>query len=332
VVMTAGGRGGSVTQGWSIDTAGLSRMRRLNHAGTGWSSMTVHGLNMGVVAHTVRGRMGHTGCEGTLWQSETSVRCLVAHGAGGTRRVVMTAGGRGGSVTQGWSMDTAGLSRMRRMNRAAAGSASMTVHGSGMGVVAHSVRGRTGHTGCEGSVWQSETSVRCLVGHGSGGTRRVVMTLGARGGSVTQGWSIDTAGLSRMQRVNRAGTGSASMTVHGSGMGVVVHTVRGRGGHTGCEGTVWESETSVRCLVGHGAEGSRRVVMTVASRGGSVTQGWSVDTASTSRMRRLNHAGTGSASMTVHGSGMGFVAFTEKGREGHGGGALPRFGRWIQEH
>jgi hypothetical protein len=42
------------------------------------------------------------------------------------------------------------------------------------------------------------------------------------------------------------------MTVHGSSMGVVAHTVRGRGGHTGCEGTVWQSETSVRCLVGNG--------------------------------------------------------------------------------
>eukprot|EP00961_Rhodomonas_salina_P282150 3812668-Rhodomonas_salina.2 len=32
-----------------------------------------------------------------------------------------------------------------------------------------------------------------------------------------------------------------------------------REGHTGCEGTEWESETSVRCLVGGGARGTLRV-------------------------------------------------------------------------
>jgi hypothetical protein len=294
-------------------------MRRINHAGTGSASMTVHGSSMGLIAHTTRGRTGHTGCEGTVWQSETSVRCLVGHGAGGTRRVVMTVGVRGGSVTQGWSVDTAGLSRMRRLNHAGTGSASMTVHGSSMGGASHTARGREGHTGCEGTVWQSETSVRCLLGHGTGGTRRVVMTAGGRGGSVTQGWSVDLARLSRMRRVNLAGTGSASMTVHGSGMGMVAYTVRGRGGHTGCEGTVWESETSMRCRVGHGAGGTRRMVMTAGGRGGSVTRGWSVDTAGLSRMRRVNHAGTGSASMTVHGSRMGVVAYTTRAREGHTG-------------
>ena len=51
------------------------------------------------------------------------------------------------------------------------------------------------------------------------------------------------------------GTGSASVTVHGSGLGLVAFTALGRVGQTGCEGTEWESETSVRCLVGHGSTG-----------------------------------------------------------------------------
>jgi len=322
--MTAGARGETSSQGWSVDTAGLSRMRRVNHAGTGWSSMTMHGSSIGMVAHTVRGRMGHTGCEGTVWESETSVRCRVRHGAGGTRRVVMTAGGQGGSASQAWSLDLGGLSRMRRLNQAGTGSALITVHGSGLGVsVAYTVRGRAGHTGCEGTVWESETSVRCLVGHGAGGTRRLGMTVGERSGSTSQAWSVDLGSLRVMRNVNgtvnHAGTGSVLMTVHGSSMGLVSYTARGREGHTGCEGTVWISQTSVRCLVCHGAGRTRRVVMTVGARGGSVTQVWSVDTSGLSRMRRVNQAGTGSASMTVHGSGMGVVGYSARGRAGHTG-------------
>jgi len=41
------------------------------------------------------------------------------------------------------------------------------------------------------------------------------MTAGDRGASVSEGWSTDMAGLSMARRSNRAGTGSASVTVHG---------------------------------------------------------------------------------------------------------------------
>ena len=323
LVMTVGERGGgSVTQGWSADVGGLSVMRRQNRAGTGSASVTVHGASMGLVTYTGRAREGHTGCEATEWESETSVRCMVTHGARGTRRVVMTVGERGGgSVTQGWSADVGGLSVMRRQNRAGTGSASVTVHGASMGLVTYTGRAREGHTGCEATEWESETSVRCMVTHGARGTRRVVMTVGERGGgSVTQGWSADVGGLSVMRRQNRAGTGSASVTVHGASMGLVTYTGRAREGHTGCEATEWESETSVRCMVTHGARGTRRLVMTVGERGGgSVTQGWSADVGGLSVMRRQNRAGTGSASVTVHGASMGLVTYTGRAREGHTG-------------
>ena len=195
---------------------------------------------MGLVAYTGRAREGHTGCEATEWESETALRCLVVRGSRGTRRVVMTTGDRGGSVTQSWSVDLAGLSVMRRQNRAGTGSTSVTIHGSSMGLVTYTGRAREGHTGCEATEWESETSVRCMIGRGLRGTRRVLITSGAQAGSVTQAWSMDAGVLSVMRRQNRAGTGSASVTVHGAGLGLVTYTGAARGGHTGCESTEWE--------------------------------------------------------------------------------------------
>ena len=142
-----------MTQTWSVDIGALSVMRRANRAGTGSASFTVHGANMGLVTYTGRAREGHTGCETTEWESETSVRCLVGHGARGTRRVVMTVGEHGESVTQAWSVEIGALSVMRRENRAGAGSASVTVHGASMGLVAYTGRAREGHTGCEATEW-----------------------------------------------------------------------------------------------------------------------------------------------------------------------------------
>ena len=121
--------------------------------------------------------------------------------------------------------------------------------------MAFTALGRVGQTGCEGTEWESETSVRCLVGHGIRGTRRVAMTAGERAGACRRRCSVDAGSLSVSGEANRAGTGSASVTVHGSSLGLVAFTALGRVGQTGCEGTEWESETSVRCLVGHGVRG-----------------------------------------------------------------------------
>eukprot|EP00961_Rhodomonas_salina_P250271 3383300-Rhodomonas_salina.1 len=69
-----------------------------------------------------------------------------------------------------------------------------------------------GHSGCESTEWESETSVRCQTGGGVRGTRRVTMTVGERSGSVTGVWSTDLSAVSSMRRTNRAGTGSTSVT------------------------------------------------------------------------------------------------------------------------
>jgi hypothetical protein len=154
-------------------------------------------------------------------------------------------------------------------------------------------------------------------GHGAGGTRRSVMTVGQRIGSVSKAWSVDAMSMSRTRRGNRAGTGSASMTVHGSSVGTVTYTVRGRIGHTACEGTDWQSETSVRCLEIHGCRGTQRVAMTAGAGelSGSASQGWSFDIANNIKISLINLADTGALVLTVHGEMMGLVTFTGKLRE-----------------
>jgi DNA-directed RNA polymerase subunit H (RpoH/RPB5) len=319
VAMTAGERGGSSSAAMSFDSGSVAVSLQWNRAGTGSASVTVHGSGLGLVSLTAMGRMGQTGCEGTEWESETSVRCLVGHGSRETRRLTFTTGERGGSMSEAYSLDARSLSVMRRSNHGSTGTASVTVHGSSLGSAALTAMGRMGQTGCEGTEWESETSVRCLVGHGARGTRRVAMTAGDRSGSMSEAYSSDMTGASMTSRGNRAGTGSASVTVHGSGLGLVSLTAMGRMGQTGCEGTEWESETSVRCLVGHGARGTRRVAMTAGDRSGSMSGAYSSDMSGASMTSRENRAGTGSASVTVHGSGLGLVSLTAMGRMGQTG-------------
>ena len=67
--------------------------RAENSVGTGSASVMVYRAGFGVVTVNTMVRSVQTGCEGTQWESETSVRCKVTDGAGGPCRVVVTAGG-----------------------------------------------------------------------------------------------------------------------------------------------------------------------------------------------------------------------------------------------
>ncbi len=317
VVMTAGGRGASATLGWSVDAGSVSRVRASNRAGTGSASMTVHGASMGSLTYSGRDRYGKTGCETTEWASETSVRCLLGHGAGGTRLYVMTVGQRIGCVSKGWSVDTMTVSRARRGNRAGTGSASMTMHGSSMGIVRCTVRGRLGHTGCEGTDWQSETSVRCQVGHGAAGTRRVVMTAGGRGASATCGYSIDRVSLSRFS--NSARLQIFSLTDCGLRSFFLRMSAMARQGQSASACTIWISNTILVCRSARGSGGSGAVLITAAHQGGTMSQAVAFDFGIVSALQLSN--GPVSFSTAVQfvsflGAGFRIVAFSLFARNG----------------
>jgi len=256
-----------MTQSWSADLAWLSTGLRFNVLGTGSASVTVHGSSMGLVSYTGRAREGQTGCEATEWESETSVRGRAGLGAQGSRRVLMTVGQRHMSISIALSTDLSTLSLLRFMNGAGTGSASVTVHGSHLGLVAYSLRALQGVTGCESTEWESESALRCRMGHGTRSTLQVVMTIGDKVGSITQAWSLDLSrgALSITRQVNRAGTGSALVTLHGARMGLMSTTILGRQGGTSYEITDWWSETSVRCQWAGGYRSSRRIQITGAT-------------------------------------------------------------------
>lgn len=100
------------------------------------------------------------------------------------------------------------------------------------------------------------------------------MTTGERSGSLTQAWSEDIPVLSVMRRRNRPGSGSGSVTVFGSSMGVIAYTVRSSVGETRCEATEWGASTSVRCMAFHGIRGMTRQVLSTAGKTFSCVEDW----------------------------------------------------------
>ena len=266
--------------------------------------MTVLGRMLGLTGMTKHARSVHTGCEGTEWGSETSLRCLVGSRGHGTTGMTLTSGERVGSISEAYSVDDGTMSTMREGNQAGTGSTSVTVLGGRLGHTGMSGKGRSGETGCEGTEWGSETSLRCQAVCGRGVGLRMALTAGVRAGTRSWGISVDVGGVCLTRRSNTVGTGSISVTVHGSGFGSMSLTTKARGGSTGCEGTGWESETSVRCMSVQSSRGTLSVVMTSGGRDGSGTEAFSSDVVGISIMRSNNKAGRRLMSVMRHGGGL----------------------------
>ncbi|OBQ32396.1 MAG: hypothetical protein AN484_27995, partial [Aphanizomenon flos-aquae WA102] len=161
----------------------------------------------------------------------------------------------------------------------------------------HRSIGMEGGTGCEASVWVSDSGVGCKAGGGvgpyQGAGLPVVVSAAWQGGSVTRAWSYDQPVVSSVGLTNGPGTGSSSVTVVGHRMGqsgyssgvrlgrmvsgsLGGHRSIGMEGGTGCEASVWVSDSGVGCKAGGGVgpyQGAGLpVVVSAAWQGGSVTR------------------------------------------------------------
>ena len=101
--MTSGVRVGSTTLDYSFDISSPSVALRISWAPTGSASVTVGGLNFGIIMLFEASRMGHTRCEATEWTSDSSIGSKVSSSVMGTRRNEVTVELQVGTVTQSMS-------------------------------------------------------------------------------------------------------------------------------------------------------------------------------------------------------------------------------------
>jgi hypothetical protein len=134
-----------VTEAWSADGSGLSRLRRIkccrDRLGIDDGARKQHGdrASHGEGSDGAHGMRGHRLGVGDVG----AVSCLDS-GIRASEEFVVTAGSRAGSMSQAWSVDRDAISSAAHLQSSRDGSASVTVHGAGLGLVRHSVRGERG--------------------------------------------------------------------------------------------------------------------------------------------------------------------------------------------
>eukprot|EP00961_Rhodomonas_salina_P131948 1776346-Rhodomonas_salina.1 len=245
-----------------MDAGALSSLRVSNRGTTGSTSITIYGAGFAHQSFTAVSSIGTSTCEATDWISHTAMVCNAAEGMRGTRRVALTLGEMVSSATAPLTMDAPILSGIRAVNSASTGSQSLTVFGSGFG--RGSPQASLFGSGAQGTHWESSTTVLCRISDGQARTRRIMLSVGQHSGSLTASFSFAGPGCSLVRTVNLPGTGSASITVHGSHFGHAQSTVHISHAGTACEGTTWHSDSSMMGLLSAGVGASRRVSFTVA--------------------------------------------------------------------
>ena len=78
-----------------------------------------------------------------------------------------------------------------------------------------------GKTGAEGTEWVSDTTLVCKVAGGAEGSLMVVMSVGERSGSTTEGSSYDVGTGSSWRAGNVAMSGGGSVSMMGGSFGSV---------------------------------------------------------------------------------------------------------------
>ena len=98
---------------------------------------------------------------------------------------------------------------------------------------------------------------------------------------------------------NAANMAPIALSVSGAGFGGTDVSGGTRLGFTSGEASVWASDTALQCQNAGGVRGTKRMVITVAERSGTLTEVASYDQPTNAFLVRGNTASTGSVSVTV---------------------------------
>ncbi|EKX37770.1 hypothetical protein GUITHDRAFT_116077 [Guillardia theta CCMP2712] len=288
-------------------------------------TMTVSGSFFCSNTVTMKGRVGLSSCEASVWESETSIACKTLSGSFQTSKIVMTAMITTGSLTELFSTDHPSISLenfTKPMNFASTGSRTWTVIGINFARDHKTLSTRFSYTATESTSWISDSAAKCMAQTILLGSKSVVITNSIITYTITETISADLPMISTVNTVdflNMPTTGSVRVRVLGSGLGLQDVTGTGRIGGTASEGTEWESDTSIVCQAAGVTAGSRSVVITAGQLSGSMTEAVSAEVASVSSVNVAdfpNMPTTGSVRVRVLGSGLGLQDVTGTGRIG----------------
>eukprot|EP00960_Hanusia_phi_P007382 210360-Hanusia_phi.AAC.1 len=300
LAITAGDFAQTISSLFSTDLPYISSSNVTNGAGTGSYFFTIFGMGYSVTFHSPKSRSSRTTCEHSEWQSETSIKCLIAIMNQRTSKSIVTIALKISTQSECFSFNLVSLSTRKRSNAVSSGSTSVTLFGTSFSSSLLSISMRIHHSASQATKWNADTALTCSTPTAILNSRLVQVSAALSVGSSSQFHSFDIPKTSSLVAVNGPAY-SFSTFLHQ--VEYRLSTARGKVGMTPCESTGWKSFTSIMCQMPKGFHASLSAIVSIG-QGGVVSHSkpFSYDSTALSFILRRNVASTGSSLYTVFGS------------------------------
>ena len=275
LVVTAGSLMRTVTQGLSYDSLGTSpTISSSNVARVRKISLTSADV---FLFQSMRLRVGGSAAESSAWTSLTSITCKIGQHTSRSLRLLVTADSRSSSTSETLSYDLVPPLRTTRH-------ANM-LHwrlNSNISLASYSSAYLIGDSALEKTEWIAETAIWCHWAAGTGGSLRLVMTIGAgfTGGSETMALSYHEVAPSLLSTNLPCSRGQkSSFAAYGLFFGRFDCSATAAFG-TSAEASRWVSDSVIQCKSGPSIRASLSIKVSSGIQIGSITNACSHDLSS----------------------------------------------------
>ena len=274
------------------------------------TTVNVYGLGMGPHDATATVLFGHTACETAVWQSSTSVSCMVPPGVGTLVRIstfnILDA--RVVTLPQAVGYAAPLVTATNPSSGPQSGLSVVTLLGERFGRYDASLSALVGSTGCTGVIWTSESSISCMTSYGVG--RVNIMVNESTTGSLVAGYKYEGPFVTGVSSANAPFAGGSTLILTGNSFGrgdqpVETDKLQAKVGSTACTATAWASETSAICIVSAGIGGRLDVSISLAESTGTLSMAFTYDGFFILPSFAANGPATGGVVITMMGQKLG---------------------------
>lgn len=224
-----------LSRSFSYQLPGPASVAPGNGAANGNYNILVSGSSFAVTSVSQRLRLGFTACVSSIWTSESSMICKSPSGVSrGISDTVVAAsvGLQSNTVSAAFSYDGFLITGFTPLTSSSTGFNSVPVLGIGFGSVDYCVLTLIGATSCEASVWVSDAQLNCKTSSGTGQALNGKILGGSRANIYEAALSYAAATVSSASPALLPVTGSALVTLFGSGYGIASSSSSARFGHS----------------------------------------------------------------------------------------------------
>ena len=298
---------------------------RGNAPTTGGVSVTTYGSNFGVLDvnpnlmgttpyERKRVSFSGTASQATAWMSDSVLVSVLAPGIFGCRFLVVSVESQWMTTNTIFSFHQVAVSTFAARNTAQEGiersQSAVPLYGRDFGTWDSSIGVRLS-TGCMSTSWISATTMQCLRSNVIGSSQLVSLTLGGRGGTMTNMNSFDLPVISGLSTV---GVGLTIFVYESSS--TMAFSGTGRIGYSAAVQTIWSSYTSVLCFETGGVRGSMPAQVSTGIRSASATSLFSYGVLSISCIASSNAATSVISTLTFFGYGFATFGYSTNARSG----------------